>query len=153
MPMSEYLRELRAEVGPRLLLLPTVAVLPRNDEGAVLLVRHADTGEWATIGGMVEPDEDPEDAARREAREEAGVSVLLRGVLAVLGGPDYRIRYPNGDEVACVPTVYAASVRSGQPRPDGDETDAVEWFSPDDLAGLPMGALNRALLRRVGLLL
>lgn len=152
MPISPYLRDLRAEVGPRLLLLPTVAVIPRNDAGEVLLVRHADTRQWATIGGMVEPDEDPEDAARREALEEAGVDVVLRGILAVVGGPEYRIEYPSGDQVACVPIVYAASVRDGEPRPDRDETDAVGWFAPDDVRRLDMGALNRALLRRIGVL-
>ena len=60
---------LRDAVGSRLLVLPSVSVLPRDAAGRVLLVRHADSGDWGTIGGFVEPDESPAQAAVREARE------------------------------------------------------------------------------------
>lgn len=152
MPISPYLRDLRAVVGTRLLLLPSVAVLPRDDRGAVLLVRLVDSGEWATIGGMVEPDEDPEDAARREALEEAGVTVELRGILTVAGGPAYRIQYPSGDQAAYVSAVYDAVVVGGRAEADGDETMDARWFLPEELSTLTIGTLNHALLGRVGLL-
>ena len=84
MTMSPYVRRLRALVGHDLLLLPSVTVVPRDDRGRVLLVRRADDGQWAAIGGMVEPGERPEDAACREALEEAGVEVALRGILVVV---------------------------------------------------------------------
>jgi len=48
-------------------LLPSVAVLPWDEHGRVLLVREAETGLWQTIGGAVEPDESPAQAAVREA--------------------------------------------------------------------------------------
>ncbi len=60
-------------VGHDLLLLPSTAVLPRDDAGRLLLVRLIDTGNWAAIGGAVEPGESPRDGAVREAEEEAGV--------------------------------------------------------------------------------
>ena len=142
---------MRDLVGHQLLVLPSVSVLPRDGAGRLLLVRTIDFGQWATIGGAVEPDESPDDAARREAEEEAGVTLRLDPVLAVLGGPEYRVTYPNGDETAYVVTVYGATVIGGTPRPDGDETSAVEWWDPDDLPGLDMGPLTRALLRAVGL--
>ncbi|HTT87328.1 MAG TPA: NUDIX domain-containing protein, partial [Acidimicrobiales bacterium] len=94
MAVSPHIRRLRQAVGHDLLVLPSVAVLPRDGGGRLLLVRIVDTGEWAVIGGAVEPDEAPEEAARREAREEAGVEVALRGIVAVLGGPEYRMTYP-----------------------------------------------------------
>ena len=77
MAIAPYLRQLRQQVGHDLLLLPSVAVLPWDDEGRLLLVRNADTGEWQTIGGAIEPDESPEESAVREAAEEAGVTVEL----------------------------------------------------------------------------
>jgi ADP-ribose pyrophosphatase YjhB (NUDIX family) len=149
--ISPHIRRLRHLVGHELLVLPSVAVLPRDATGRLLLVRTVDFDRWATIGGAVEPDESPDDAARREAEEEAGVILRLDPVLAVLGGPDYRVTYPNGDESAYVVTVYGATVIGGTPRPDGDETSAVGWWSPDDLPGLDMGPLTRALLRAVDL--
>ena len=152
MAISPHVARLRSQVGSELLVLPSAVALPRDDEGRVLLVRHLDTGRWATIGGAVEPDESPAEAAVREAAEEAGVALRLGALLAVLGGPEYRVTYPNGDEVAYVPAVYAAEVTGGTPRPDGEETDEVAWWPIADLPLPGMGVLTRALLRDVGLL-
>lgn len=96
--MSPYLRELRRSIGHDLVLLPAAMVLPCDGDGRVLLVRQADTGQWATIGGSVEVDEDPAQAAVREAAEEAGVEVRLTRLVTALGGPEFRLTYPNGDQ-------------------------------------------------------
>src|SRR5580698_10871393 len=108
--ISPHVRRLREKVGHDLLLLPSTSVLPRDSAGRLLLVRLIDTGNWATIGGAVEPDESPRECAVREAEEESGVSVRLGEVLGVLGGPEYRVTYPNGDETAYVVTVFDATV-------------------------------------------
>jgi 8-oxo-dGTP pyrophosphatase MutT (NUDIX family) len=149
--ISPYIRRLRELVGHELLVLPSVAVLPRDDTGRVLMVRTIDTGRWATIGGAVEPDESPSEAAVREAEEEAGVTVRLGPVQTVLGGPEYRMTYPNGDQACYVVTVFTGAVTGGTLRPDGDETSAVQWWDPDRLPRDEMGTLTRALLRDVGL--
>jgi ADP-ribose pyrophosphatase YjhB (NUDIX family) len=151
MAMSPFIRRLRDLVGNELLVLPSVSVLPRDDRGRVLLVRIIDSGLWATIGGAVEPDESPQEAARREAQEEAGVELQLGPVRAVVGGPEYRLTYPNGDQTSYVVTVYDAIVVGGTPRADGDETSAVEWWDTSDLPYREMGTLTRALLRDVGI--
>jgi ADP-ribose pyrophosphatase YjhB (NUDIX family) len=145
MTMSPYVRRLRALVGHDLLLLPSVTVVPRDDRGQVLLVRRADDGQWAAIGGMLEPGERPEDAARRETLEEAGVEVVLRGILVVVGGPGYEITYPNGDVVAYMSAVYLADVRRGTPRGDGHETTDAAWFTLDELDTLDLGASSRQM--------
>ena len=133
-------------MGHDLLLLPSTAVLPRDDAGRLLLVRLIDTGNWATIGGAIEPDESPRHGAVREAREEAGIGVELGTILGVFGGPDYRVTYPNGDESAYVVTVFDATVLHGVPRPDGDETSEVRWFKREALPFGQMGRLTTALL-------
>ena len=151
MPISPYVRRLRDKIGSDLLVLPSAAVLPCDGQGRVLFVRLADTGNWAVIGGAVEPDESPQDCAVREAYEEAGVSVELGAILGVFGGPEYRVTYPNGDETSYVVTAFDARLESGAPHPDGDETTEVGWFELDDLPIGEMGTLNRALLRDLGL--
>jgi 8-oxo-dGTP pyrophosphatase MutT (NUDIX family) len=138
-------------VGHDLLLLPSTSVLPRDDEGRLLLVRLIDTGNWATIGGAIEPGERPRDGAIREAEEEAGVTVGLGDILGVLGGPEYQVTYPNGDRAAYVVTAFDATVVEGDPRPDGDETFEVGWFRPEELPMDQMGSLTTALLRDLGL--
>ena len=91
-------------------------------EGRILLVRLIDTDQWAVIGGAIEPDESPQQAAVREAEEEAGVAVALGAILGVIGGPEFRITYPNGDQTSYVSTVFDATVIGGTPAADGDET-------------------------------
>lgn len=151
MAISPFLRRLREKVGHDLLVLPSVAVLPRDREGQVLMVRIADTGLWATIGGAIEPDESPESAALREAEEEAGVELKLTSLLGVLGGPQYRMTYPNGDQTAYVSTVFEAEVIGGSLRADGDETLEVGWWSPDAFPLGEMSPFTIALLTAVGL--
>jgi hypothetical protein len=60
------------------------------------------------------------------------------------------VTYPNGDETSYVVTVFAATVETGRPRADGDETSDVAWFATDDLPYEEMGLLTKALLRDVG---
>ena len=146
MAISPHIRRLREAVGHELLVLPSSAVLPRDHRGRVLLVRITDTGEWAAIGGAIEPDESPQECALRKAEEEAGVVLELGRILAVLGGSEYRMTYPNGDQTSYVSTVFDAKVVGGTPRPDGDETSAVEWWEPLSLPQ-EMSRFTRALLR------
>jgi 8-oxo-dGTP pyrophosphatase MutT (NUDIX family) len=47
--------------------------------GQVLQVHHRKLGKWLPVGGHIELDEDPEQAALREAREETGLEVSLVG--------------------------------------------------------------------------
>lgn len=146
MAISPYIAQLRRKIGTDLLLIPTVAVLPRDSAGRILLVRDLETGWWVSIGGCIEPDETPQQAARREAGEEAGVTIGLGRLLTTVGGPDYRLTYPNGDQVACVSLVYEATIESGNPRADGEETSEVGWFHPDSLAALEVNHFTRQLL-------
>lgn len=152
MAVSPYIATIRQQIGHDLLLLPAVAVLPFDADGRLLLVRHADDGTWATVGGSVEPDESPHEAAVREAEEETGVVVSLAGVRAVLGGPGFRTTYPNGDVCSYVATVFDARVREGTARPDGDETTEVAWFPPTALPVSEMNDLTLAVLEGVGLM-
>jgi 8-oxo-dGTP pyrophosphatase MutT (NUDIX family) len=148
--ISPYLRHLRESVGHDLLLIPAVAVFPWDGDGRLLMVREADTGLWQTVGGAIDPDESPLDAAVREAAEETGAVVGIEGVRAVAGGPQFRLTYPNGDQVSYVSIMFDARVLEGTPRADGDETIEVGWFSPRQLAELHVTDFTAELFRIAG---
>jgi ADP-ribose pyrophosphatase YjhB (NUDIX family) len=151
--MSAHIARLRAAVGHELLLLPSVSVLPVDQAGRLLLVRHAGHHDgWGVLGGAVEIGEAPAEAAIREVREEIGVQVRLTRLLGALGGPDYEVRYPNGDRAAYVTTVYQAQITGGLPAADGDEICEVAWFTAAELPGLELSRFTRALLSAVRLL-
>jgi len=146
MPMSDYVRGLRAKIGNDLLLVPTVAVYAFDDAGRVLLVRDLQTTLWTSPGGMIEPDESPSTAAVREVWEEAGVHVELTHIVGVFGGPGFDAVYDNGDRLAWIATVFAARPIGGAARADGVETTAAGWFSREEVAALACRAHVRTTL-------
>jgi ADP-ribose pyrophosphatase YjhB (NUDIX family) len=149
--ISSHLARLRAVIGHELILVPSVSVIVFDDQGRLLLVRHAgDRDGWAVPGGAVDIGESPARAAVREIREETGLRIGLLRLLEVLGGADYEVTYPNGDRVAYVTAVYQAAVAGGAPVPDHDEISELDWFSPPQLAGVDLNRFTRALLRATG---
>jgi 8-oxo-dGTP pyrophosphatase MutT (NUDIX family) len=56
----------------------TVAIFVVRD-ARVLLIHHRKLNKWLPLGGHIELDEDPEQAAVREAKEECGLDVELVG--------------------------------------------------------------------------
>lgn len=151
MGISSHLARLRAVIGHQLVMLPSVSVIVVDDQARFLLVRHTgDSDSWAVPGGAVEIGESPAQAAVREIREETGVHIGPPRLLEVLGGPDYEVTYPNGDQVAYVTTVYRADVAGGAPAPDQDEISELGWFAPAELPDLAFTRFSRALLRATG---
>ena len=98
MPISEYLKNLRARIGHDVLLTPGVAAVIVNDRGEVLLQRRSDDGRWGLPGGAMEPGEEPAETLVREVREETALEVVPERIVGVYSGPDFRVRYGNGDE-------------------------------------------------------
>jgi 8-oxo-dGTP pyrophosphatase MutT (NUDIX family) len=146
MAISDYLRSLRARIGTGLVLMPSVAVTVRDVTGRLLLVRDRATGLWQTVGGGMDPDEQPADAAVREAFEETGLVVEPTRILGVHGGPLFRLTYSNGDVVSYVGISFAARVVGGAERPCHDEVDRLGWFHESEALTLPLAPHTRILV-------
>ena len=65
MSMSDYVRGLRTQIGSSLLHMPSVATALFDTEGRLLMAQQAGSSFWMTVGGAIEPDESPSDAAPR----------------------------------------------------------------------------------------
>jgi 8-oxo-dGTP pyrophosphatase MutT (NUDIX family) len=138
--MSDYMRSLRAVVGSRLLEVPSVTLLIRDTAGNILLGFQKDPGVWTTPGGSIEPTETPADAAVREAWEETGMQVRLTRLLGVFGGPEFVVRYHNGDQASYVMTVFEAESGGEAAQPDGAEMGELRYFSPAEVEELSVPA-------------
>jgi 8-oxo-dGTP pyrophosphatase MutT (NUDIX family) len=146
LPISDYLRRLRARVGNQLLLLPAVTGVIFDGEGRILLAKHSNAGEWGTPGGSLEPDESPADAVVRELYEETGLEVEPVRLLGVYGGPEFHVHYANGDEVSYVMCAFECRVLAGTARPDGDETLELRFVSQAESARLALPAWAQVVL-------
>ena len=67
----------------------TVAIFVVHDE-KILLIHHRQLNHWLPLGGHIELDEDPEQAALREVKEESGLDAELLGERPPTTGPGTR---------------------------------------------------------------
>ena len=116
----------------------TAGALIFNDEGQVLLLKHrfrAGTG-WGIPGGFLEEGEHPEQALRREMREEVGLELAQVEIFT-----SRTFRKPRQVEILF--RARANADVSSQTM----EVERAEWFSPHSLPnGLPQD--QRVLIER-----
>ncbi|MBB6476185.1 NUDIX hydrolase [Sphaerisporangium rubeum] len=101
--------------------------------GRFLLVRRGrppGEGLWSLPGGRVEAGESDAEALRRELLEETGLPVTVGRLAGTVERPG-----PGG--VVYEIHDYLAAPGGGTARP-GDDAADVGWFTPDELAALPL---------------
>jgi 8-oxo-dGTP pyrophosphatase MutT (NUDIX family) len=141
MPTPDFVLELRRFVGTRPLpLVGTTAVVVRG--GETLLGRRSDNGALTPATGIVDPGEEPADAAVREAWEEAGVRIRAERLAWVHTIP--RITYANGDRSDYLDVTFRCTWISGDPYPADGEMTEVGWYPIDALDDLGLDADMRA---------
>lgn len=136
MPISPYVLKIREKIGNDLLLMPSVSVVVRDDEGRILLARHAHQNVWAFPGGAIDPKEHPYDAAVRELKEEGGIDIEVQRVISVHGGPEFSWTYDNGDKVCYVIISLEARHTGGELIPDGEEVLEFRYFTREEIDDL-----------------
>lgn len=129
MPISDYIKNIRAKIGKELLLLPGVTAVVINDRDEVLLQLRRDTKTWAPPSGGLEPGENLAQCVIREVREETGIEIIPESVIAVLSGDDFTVTYPNGDQIGVVSTVFRCRPQvETAPRVNDDESLEMRYF-------------------------
>ena len=112
---------------------PGVAAIIQVAKGQILLQRRSDNGLWGLPGGSVEIGESVGDAIVREVREETGLSVEVVRLVGVYSDPKLQIvRYPDGNVVHYVSTLYACRILVGTLQTCGGTLD-LKFFDPAHL--------------------
>src|SRR5687768_11839502 len=112
--------------------------------GKVLLVHHRKLDKWLPLGGHIELDEDPEQAALREAEEESGLKVELVGErppttepgTRALIGPRFLDIHKISDTHEHIGMIYWARPASSSLQRAEAEHHDLRWCSSEELDGL-----------------
>jgi ADP-ribose pyrophosphatase YjhB (NUDIX family) len=123
----------------------------RDDEDRILLARAAPLltlrGRWFLPGGGVQHGESPPESLRREIAEESGLTIVPGPFLDVLS--DVRT-LPDGASLHTVRLIYEVASWHGTLRPEVDgTTDAVAWFSLDEVRELPLARYVETVVERL----
>jgi ADP-ribose pyrophosphatase YjhB (NUDIX family) len=119
-----------------------------HKDGKVLMIRRKfepNKGRWSLPGGLLEVGEDPEEAAKREVREELGLEVVTEGLLQVanevIKDEQGRVKYhfilvdylmrPLGDKITL-----------------NEESDEYAWFEPSAIEQLNTTNNTRMIVRK-----
>jgi 8-oxo-dGTP diphosphatase len=121
----------------------TVGAVVVDSRNRVLLLHHRfrPGSGWGIPGGFIHPREQPEEAIRRELREEVGLEIEGASIAFVRTLQKYRQ----------VEIIFRCVPR-GIPLPQGSEINRAEWFDlnslPDGLSDDQRGLIRRAMERR-----
>jgi ADP-ribose pyrophosphatase YjhB (NUDIX family) len=106
-------------------------------------------------GGGLEAGEDPEQAVRRELREETGFRIETTELLGIHSRviPGSQRVHKEGTPLHTLRIVYRADVTGGRLRFETDgSTDMAGWFTLDEVANLQRVKLVDISLRMAGIL-
>src|SRR3954469_21619213 len=119
---------------PRPAVTVDAVLVTRERPPRVLLIRRKHdpfAGKWALPGGFIDMDETLEESARRELREETGVTAADLTQIGTFGDPG---RDPRGRTIS---VAYLARVKAKDVRPvAADDAAEVGWFALDALPEL-----------------
>ena len=109
--------------------------------GKILVIHHRKLDKWLPLGGHIELDEDPEQAALREAREESGLDVELLGERPPTTSPGTRAlispRFLDihriSDTHEHIGMIYWARPKDGQLTLATEEHHDIRWCTLDEL--------------------
>jgi 8-oxo-dGTP pyrophosphatase MutT (NUDIX family) len=127
----------------------TVAIFVVH-ENRVLLIHHRKLDKWLPLGGHIELDEDPEQAALREAREESGFEVELLGErppttepgTRALVAPRFLDIHRITDTHEHIGMIYWARLKSGTTTLAIEEHHDIRWCSATELDTLQPNMSN-----------
>jgi ADP-ribose pyrophosphatase YjhB (NUDIX family) len=120
---------------------PGIAVIIFDEKKRILLQLRSDVKQWGIPSGNVEPGETIEEAAIREMKEEANVSIQIQKLIGVYSEPQSQLfHYPNGKSVHFITSCFLAKIVEGEVTTHSEESLDMKFFPinelPDNL--LPM---------------
>lgn len=128
-------------------VVPSANVIVSRDDGAILLIRRTDNGNYALPGGALDLGESIADAAVRETEEETGIRCEITGLVGIYTNPRHVIEYTSNGEVRQeFSVVFSARPAGGTPRASSESSEVI-WVP---VAGIPQLTMHTTMRQRIG---
>jgi ADP-ribose pyrophosphatase YjhB (NUDIX family) len=131
--MERYVEQMRKKIGASSLFVPSAMILVVNE---------------GLPSGAMELGETFEEAAARQLKEETGLTAHKLQFMDILSGEDYYFKYPNGDEVYNIISVFLAIDPYGSLQCNFKEAKKLSFFSQENLP--PLEKRTSKVLLKVG---
>ena len=119
-----------------------------GDVDEVALIQPRDRQAWSLPKGLIERGETPELAAKREVREETGLSGDIMDCIDTIKY-SYTARWEDPPtRIFKIVTFYLLRFTGGDPSQHDKEVDRVEWFPLDYAVEHATYAQERGILRK-----
>ena len=121
----------------------SVSIFARN-AGRILLIKHKRLGTWLPVGGELDPGETPLEAARRELKEETGLTGSFVQVCGIDGTPPGFLGYEEhlaGSKGLHLNFCFVAEVATDQVKPN-EEFSEYQWVTDPASVESPRNVLD-----------
>ena len=128
--------------------------------GKVLLAEHKKMGSWLFLGGHIEANETPEEAVRREVKEEAGIDVSFVNKIDCSLGDERASVLHKPFEILCetidipndkhyhIDLIYLCKTDTDKIKINERESKNIGWFSQQEIKNLNLFPNFRNLLKK-----
>ena len=142
--MSNYIKNIRKEIGHQKLMHPAARILVENEKGEFLFVKKTNNGKLGIPAGGLDPNETIEQCIKREVKEETGIEIVELKVVGISSNPKSEtITYPNGDVVQYFTVeFYSNSFRGDLQVTDTEEIIKAEFLDKSYLKLLPKSEIS-----------
>ena len=127
-------------------LVPAGSALVVDGNGAILMQRRSDSGNWSLPGGAMEIGETFEQCVVRETKEETGLDIEITGLLGIYTDPEHIIEYADGEIRQEFAITYYGRICGGQISISSESTE-VRFIALGELETLPVHPTVRLRLQ------
>ena len=127
-------------------LVPGGSALIVDDNGAILMQRRSDSGNWSFPGGTMEIGETLEQCVIRETKEETGLDIEITGLLGIYTDPDHVMAYADGEVRQEFNITFYGRVIGGDIEVSSESTE-VRFLTLTELETLPVHETVRLRLQ------